>query len=208
MRNLFWGFILIFLGILILLDNLGYADFQELLHDYWPLILVAWGVSIVIRRQSKPAGTQPPIAAGEPKAPPSAEQSSQSSQGGTQYSGDLLHQSNVFGDIFTRVESQTFRGGSVSTVFGDSTIDLTGAAFADGDHELRVHGVFGDSLILLPRDRAIAVAANSVFGTLDILGQHRGGFSSDIQTTTPDYSSVQSRLKITITRVFGDVRVQ
>ena len=34
MRNLFWGFILVMFGVLLLLDNIGIADFGEMIHDY------------------------------------------------------------------------------------------------------------------------------------------------------------------------------
>ena len=193
MRNFYWGFILILFGFLLLLDNLGAIDFKEFISDYWPLLLILWGVSILARRQPRPAG-----AAGA--GVPSPELSSQ-------IDSELVHQSSVFGNIDVKVTSQQFKGGSISTVFGESFIDLSSAKFAEGEHELRVHGVFGDSRIILPPDAAAAVSASSVLGELVIFGQRKGGFSSEIQHMTPNYAQVTNRMKISITRVFGSINV-
>ncbi|MBI5476030.1 MAG: hypothetical protein HY964_04760 [Ignavibacteriales bacterium] len=191
MKNLFGGLILITFGVLFLLDNLGYADFGEVISNYWPLILIFWGISILIRPKNQKI----------PDTKPSIEFSTQSSS-------DMIHQSNVFGDIFTKADSKSFKGGSVSTVFGDSTLDLTDAIWAEGDHELKIHGVFGDTLVILPKNSAVSISASSTFGSLMILGQSKNGFSSDLQTTAGSFESTSNRLKLNITKVFGDVRVQ
>jgi|WetSurMetagenome_2_1015567.scaffolds.fasta_scaffold546126_2 predicted membrane protein len=191
MRNLFGGLILITFGVLFLLDNLGYADFGDVISHYWPLILIFWGASILIHPKRNASSTHQP-----------------NFDSTYQSSSELIHQSNVFGDIFTKIAATNFRGGSISTVFGDSTIDLSGAAWSEGDHELKIHGVFGNSLIILPKDSAVSINANSTFGSLVVLGQSKSGFSSDIQTTAGNFESTNNRLKITITKVFGDVRVE
>ena len=188
MRNLFWGIVLITFGILFLLDNLGYADFHELIHDYWPLILIIWGFSLLVPKRSQPHHQVGGIS--------------------QQVSSDLLHQSNVFGDIFTKITSQNFKGGSLSTVFGDCDVDLSAATLAEGEHELRIHSVFGDSLLILPQDAAVSVTANSMFGDLTILGKHKSGFSPALQSISSPYPASTKRLKIIISKVFGDVRVE
>jgi len=228
MRNLYWGFILIVIGIMLLLDNLGVADFEDIIRDYWPLLLVFWGLGLLLRRRSGPH-SQPSAGSsqsepshmgssetgfsgtGSPQAGSSQMGSSQGawSQGGSsQGESELLHQSSAFGDIAVNVTSPHFRGGSVSTIFGASNLDLSAAGIAEGEHELRIHGVFGDSRLVLPKDAAVAISANSVFGNLVIFGQHKGGISSEIQHVTPNYPAAPSRLKITITKVFGNIKVE
>jgi len=213
MRNLFWGLVLIIIGILILLDNLGYADFQEIISNFWPLLLILWGLSFLLRRrkaehqeaasqQAEAARPAPEVAAGTGSIPPPP------LMGNQEISSDLIHQSNVFGDLYTKITSQQFKGGSISTVFGGCHLDLTAAAFADGDHELRIHSVFGSSLIILPKDAAVSIAASSVVGDLTILGQPKRGFSVDIKTATASFSAKPNRLNIHINNVFGDVRVE
>ncbi len=47
-RNIFWGIILILLGILFILQNLNIIDFSWIsLWRLWPVFLVLWGVSIL-----------------------------------------------------------------------------------------------------------------------------------------------------------------
>ncbi len=47
-RNIFWGIILILLGVLFTLDNLHVIDFDWYnLWRLWPVVLVLWGVSIL-----------------------------------------------------------------------------------------------------------------------------------------------------------------
>ena len=52
MRNLFWGVVLVCFGVVLLLDNLGYADMGEILSNYWPLLLILAGVSVLMKKQS------------------------------------------------------------------------------------------------------------------------------------------------------------
>ena len=202
MRNLFWGIILVSFGTLFLLDNLGVADFGDVMHDFWPLILIIWGASILLRKKeivppASPTQTIPPFS---PPPPPT------SGSSGT-YENELLHQSNVFGNIHVSVSSINFKGGSVSTVFGDCTIDLSKAEFAAGEHILRIHGVFGDSTVIIPKEAAVMVEASTTFGDIAGLGQARQGFSPSLMASTPNYATAEKRLKITVNRVFGDVRV-
>jgi hypothetical protein len=42
--RIFWGLVLILLGVLFLLDQMGRVDFGDLISGWWPLILVAAGV--------------------------------------------------------------------------------------------------------------------------------------------------------------------
>ena len=189
-RNLFLGIVLITIGVLFLLDNLGVADFGDMVHDYWPLILILWGLSIVMRGRA-------PERQAEPASPETAETVER----------DLIHESNVFGSIYIRNGSQNFTGGSLSTVFGDCDLDLSAAVIADGEHELRFHSVFGSSSVILPRDTAVSVSANTTFGALTLLGQRKEGIASTLHVTTPNYDSASKRLKISISNVFGNARI-
>jgi len=213
MRNLFWGTLFILFGVFLLLDNLGYADFSEIMHDYWPVLLILWGGFMLLRKRRSPAptpappGTPPPPTSSQPPPPPPPPPDASSIFPGGALMGELIHQSQVFGDITSRITSQNFKGGSISTIFGDTHIDLTGAVFAEGTHELKVHSVFGNSTLLLPRDAAISVSATSVFGNLTVFGERKGGFSSEIRTSTEAYASQSRRMHISLTKVFGDTRV-
>ncbi|HEV8537748.1 MAG TPA: cell wall-active antibiotics response protein LiaF [Bacteroidota bacterium] len=186
-KDKFIGAILITFGVLFLLDNLGIADVGDIFHDFWPLILVLWGLSI-LRRGKRPASPVQSVSA-QP------------------VDRELLHESSIFGDTFLNVTSTNFKGGSVSTVFGDADVDLSQAVVADGEHELRLRGVFGDSSVTLPKDTAVSIAAKSRFGSVMVLGQRKDGFSSEVLVTSPEYDTSPKRLRISLTKVFGAARI-
>lgn len=187
MRNLFWGIIFVVLGILLLLDNFNVLDFGDVISNFWPLLLIIWGIRILKRRSEISKST-----VGDIK---------------TESSADLLHESNVFGSISLNIQSQNFKGGSVSTVFGDCDIDLSQATITEGEHILRIHSVFGDSLIVLPKSGAVSLSASAVLGDITGLGQRKSGFSPDLKSTSPDFDTANNRLKIIVSKVFGDVKI-
>ncbi|MDQ1119437.1 MULTISPECIES: DUF5668 domain-containing protein [Pseudoxanthomonas] len=54
MRHLIPALILIVLGTLFLLDNLGFPglDVRELIATWWPLLLILGGINLLLRRAS------------------------------------------------------------------------------------------------------------------------------------------------------------
>ncbi len=46
-RKVFWGIVLVFIGLLIWLGNMGYFIFRW--HRDWPLLLVIFGIYILIK---------------------------------------------------------------------------------------------------------------------------------------------------------------
>lgn len=195
MRNMFWGMVLITLGVLFLLDNMGVADFGDIVSRFWPLLLVFWGISVLVRRR-RPQTTYT-----------SAEGFVGSATIASQVTEDLIHHSTVFGDFFAAIVATDFKGGSISTVFGDCNVDLSKATFAEGEHILRIHSVFGDSTIVLPKDAAVFTEARTVFGDVVSQDQRKGGFSAEVQSMSPSYLNADRKLKLTVTKVFGDIRI-
>jgi hypothetical protein len=54
--GLFAGVLLIVIGALFMLDRMGYADLHDVLHNYWPMFLVALGVSRFLKRRKPWSG--------------------------------------------------------------------------------------------------------------------------------------------------------
>lgn len=50
-ETLFWGLALIGAGCVFLLDRLDYADMHHLIRSWWPLFLVAMGLSRIVGRR-------------------------------------------------------------------------------------------------------------------------------------------------------------
>ncbi len=53
--ELYWGLILIAIGVLFLARNLGYIDFYFSMRTYWPVILIVVGVAMILKMLPKKA---------------------------------------------------------------------------------------------------------------------------------------------------------
>lgn len=188
MRNVFWGIILIIFGVLFLLDNMDVIDFGDAIKMYWPLLLVLWGISILVKKKD-------------------SELSAVFGDTVEKVTSELFHESSVFGDLRLEVASENFKGGSISTVFGDCHVDLTKATIAEGEHWLRFSGVFGDVTISLPKDVAVSVSINTLFGDVNVFEERKGGFSPDIRYESQGYGTAPKKLRISASQVFGDITV-
>jgi len=53
-HSVFWGIIFLLFGVLFLLGNLGimYFDFWDFIGDWWPVILIVIGISVIFKRKS------------------------------------------------------------------------------------------------------------------------------------------------------------
>ena len=122
--------------------------------------------------------------------------------------GELFHESNLFGDVDVHVTSKNFKGGSLSTMFGDCEVDLSDAIIADGEHWMRVNGVFGDCRVVIPEDVAISVSASGVFGDVHIFDQRKGGISPALQYSSPQFEHSVKKFKMHVSSVFGSIRIQ
>lgn len=190
------GIILITLGVLFLLDTLNIADFGDLISTYWPLILIFIGFSILSKSRHKPVQTD-------------VEQNISTPVSDKHQSLDasVVHSSSVFGDIDLKFSSKDFHGGTISNVFGDINVDLSEIALADGEHLLKVNGVFGDLHILVPKDIEMYAGGKSVFGDVRVLGNLKTGFGQEINYSSQNYTTAQKKLRLYAHQIFGDVRI-
>jgi predicted membrane protein len=197
-NSIFWGVILILLGILWMFDNLGYIDFWDFVESYWPVILIIIGISIILKNRATKIYEQP-----------EAEMHHSTTARGVKMNieSEKLNYSNIFGDVVLDITSQHFYGGSVSNVFGDIEIDLTKTHIESGEKILHINGVFGDIDIAVSKDLPVAVYGNITFGDIKILGEKRSGISQQLNYKSPNYDQSDKKIKIYISQVFGDIKV-
>lgn len=192
-----WGVILIALGVIFLLDYAGAIEFGPFVRMWWPALLILWGVSLIKRRRSSPADTEGTSVAqtvvGDQRE---------------QLSSDRIGQANVFGNVELGVMSQNFRGGSVSTVFGDCRVDLSRAALAAGENRLTMSGVFGKILLTLPAGAAFSLYANAFMGSVRVQGNQQSGFAPTVVLESPDYAGASKKLRLHLSQVFGEVELR
>ena len=187
-QRFFWGFFIIGLGFLFLLDNLGVVDFGDFVSKFWPLILILVGAKMILTRRTS-AGVH--------------------SRGDVDSVDDStsVNFNHNFGDVRLKLNSQEFTGGEVSNVFGSVEIDMEDIVLAGGSHKLNLKGVFGDMIIILPKSAPINISANTTFGSVRIKKISSSGISGNLIYKSEDFDSAENSLTIHATQVFGDIRV-
>ena len=195
-----WGGILVALGILLLLENLDILSIGDAVRNYWPALLILGGIWILV--QSAPRVEPAPAAAAS-----STGEHQVFGDVNAQESADYLKYSTVFGDARIDADSKQFRGGAVSSVLGDCTIDCSHAAFADGEQSVRVSGVFGDMSVILPPGTIYALGAHTLFGSIHAGKVQRDGISSTVSYRPPEYDGARNKVRLELSAVFGDIEV-
>jgi len=203
------GLILITVGVLFLLDNLGYVSFGDMIHTFWPIILIIIGLSLFMRRSEIFRETQKnPDDFERKQADTSAKANWTTFHGVSSSASDQISASNTFGEVYMILTSKDFQGGSVNTVFGEVDIDATSVELARGEQVLRVHSVFGSTKISLPKGIAFRVTADTSFGDLRVMDTFKNGIFQDIDYSTEGYELAERKLRLIVSQVFGSLRVR
>ena len=194
-NSLFWGSLLVLFGVLFLLDNFYFLDFGEIISTYWPLILVAIGIKILMdhRRQNSESenfDSEEPV----------------DIHGATSHA-DGISESNVFGDINLNITSERFRGGSVSNVFGDMKIDLSKIKLEEGTTKLNIGGVFGDVTVVTPKDVPLKTRSSSIAGDISVRGNKKDGILPKLNQTEGAYETSNTKLFISVSIIFGSINI-
>ncbi|TRX62671.1 hypothetical protein FNH22_00830 [Fulvivirga sp. M361] len=135
------GIIMIAIGGVFLLEEFYYFDFRDILRVFWPVVIIVIGVSLILRRNKK-------------------------SKWDAEKKNDLdyIDDFAIFGGRERVVDSQNFKGGKITALFGGSEISLTNAQLAEGVNELDVFVMFGGTEIRVPADWSVRVEVFSILG--------------------------------------------
>lgn len=192
------GTVLIFLGVVFLLDNFGYINSDWILENFWPLAFIILGIAFIARRPSwqvhghQTGSSIPPGSSGV---------------AGNASFADHLTESEVFGDIDRQIASKSFSGGTCSVVFGNIRLDLTQVELLRGEQSIRINSVFGNVHLQLPQNLEYSVRANHVAGGVNIRGERRGGLFQNVTFQSGGYATAEKRLAIHVSSVFGDTNI-
>ena len=136
----FAGGVVVLAGALLLLDNLGVIRFR--LHDWWPLLLVLAGISIIWRGYDRarfadvdPSSTVSAIA--------------------------------VLGGVERTCGSQDFRGGELTAFMGGCVVDLRKADMKVGEAVIQTFAFWGGIEIKVPEDWTVSLQAFPILGGFD-----------------------------------------
>lgn len=197
--RVWWGVVLIVLGILFILDEHSKVRISEVLLSLWPLLLVGAGLYLIVHAR-RPVDESALVTA------PLADIGI--GRRVVETTSASVRVGNIFGDVRSRVEAHDFTGGSLSTLMGIVTADLTKAALAPGEHALKIDSVMGSVVVRLPRGMAYAVTADGVVGTVRAGRTVRNGFFPSVHLVSDGYREAAGRIHLDISTVFGEVRVE
>jgi hypothetical protein len=193
--RIFWGLLLILLGVFFLLDQMGQLDFGYIISRYWPLILVFAGLwHLVSNGFRNPGGGLLLIAVGTVLMLGKLEILGKSMwhyvwpfliilgglwivfgafgrRGGSRrFIGakeNELDAFSLFSGLNRRVESQSFRGGKGTAIFGGLELDLTQARLAEDKASIELSAIFGGIEVRVPRSWRLEVDGQPFLGGIE-----------------------------------------
>jgi predicted membrane protein len=189
--SVIWGLALMAWGVLLTLGNLHILPVHG--GVFWPIALIAGGVTMLVRpvdfsgwnqkvreMHEQHAQRRTDFSAWRDKRRTEvrdwhekmrsrAGTSGAFSMGGRNFFGNRLRETIVFGSVNRRVQTQQFEGGKVDVVFGSVELDFTEAAISCPDHTavLDVNAVFGGVEIAVPRNWKVVMKTAAVLGGCD-----------------------------------------
>ncbi|MEQ6120456.1 DUF5668 domain-containing protein [Reichenbachiella sp. MALMAid0571] len=111
------------------------------LRDWWPLILVAIGISILMKRRHQ-GFSRDTVSIDE----------------------DYIDEVSIFGGSKKKVSAQNFKGGKVTSIFGGSEINFLDARLSNEENIIDVFCMFGGSSFIVPADWTIVMESFIIFG--------------------------------------------
>ena len=132
---------LVFLGIgtfFILPDILDVPHFR--MRDWWPLILIAVGISIFLRRKSH-VSSEPGI-----------------------NNDEYFEDTSIFGGSEKTITSQNLKAARINSIFGGSELNMLGAKLGQKEVIVDCFCLFGGSEIIIPNDWTVVNDMFVLFG--------------------------------------------
>ncbi len=170
--------IVLALGVLFQLNRLDYLEI-EVFKLFWPIVLIIIGLNILFTKGVKHHHVKV-----------DAEKWS------TNVVNDATVDSFViFSGLETNNQSQEFKGGKLTAIFGGIELNLTGANLSDNEAFIEATSLFGGIDIYVPNNWRVEMSGTPIFG----------GWSNK---TRPNGDPNAPVLKVRCTAIFGGIEVK
>ncbi|MBE0712794.1 MAG: hypothetical protein IH583_10455 [Candidatus Aminicenantes bacterium] len=192
--RIFWGLLLILLGFIFLLDQMGRLDFGDLVGHYWPVVFILIGISILLSNNFQNVGSGiffilfgaffllmrlrvfdqavwrylwplAVISAGLWILLRPAWHPDKKKI--NEMTADDLAISLVLSGTSRKVESQNFKGGKADVVLGSAEVDFRGARLSGGQATLLLSVVLGSIELTVPHEWQVVIEGTPVLGSMD-----------------------------------------
>jgi predicted membrane protein len=192
--RIFWGLILIIIGILFLLDRMGQIDFGSFFSRYWPLLLILAGLwHLLANNLRNAAGGVILIIIGSVFMLAKLEilgrsawhyvwpllliilgvwilfgltagRSSESHPGAKENELDAFV---MLSGLKRRIESQNFQGGKATSILGGIELDFTRARLAEGRAAIELTAILGGIEVRVPQTWRVEVEGRPLLGGIE-----------------------------------------
>ncbi len=142
-RNKLFGAMLAVIGLLTILPRI-FPTFYFNDDFLFPIILIALGVLIIFRRRPSYYNHR--------------------WQAGKTVDKDYIDEVAIFGGTHKIINSDNFKGGNITSIFGGSEIDFTQSKLAEGDIIVDIVMIFGGANFIVPRDWNVRLNVTPIFG--------------------------------------------
>jgi lia operon protein LiaF len=178
----FWGMVLLVLGVVWLLNNVGvmYFDLGDFLSRAWPAAIIIVGVWLLFGGRHRKTVTQ--VDATETV-------------------------SHSVGDVDLKPGEIGHDGLHVNVSAGEVHLDLGATRFQDRENWIVVKLGLGDIRIVVPKSLPVKIEGRTGIGDLHIFDNHRDGFGAKLDFQDPDYERAQRKLYLVAKSGLGDVKV-
>lgn len=194
--RIFWGLLLIVLGVLFLFDRMGRLDFGDLVGHYWPVVFILIGISILLSNNFKNVGSGiffilfgaffllirlrvfdqavwrylwPLAIIGVGLWILFRPAWHPDKKKINEMTADDLAISLVLSGTSRKVESQNFKGGKADVVLGSAEVDFRGARLSGGQATLLLSVVLGSIELTVPHEWQVVLEGTPVLGSMDSL---------------------------------------
>lgn len=127
-------------GFFILPDLFPYVHYRDI-YKFWPLLIVLAGLLFFLRKKPVFNNSLTDV-----------------------HSDEIIDEINIFGGGASQVESQNFKGGKITAVFGGSEISLERCKMSNEGAVLDLVTIFGGTKLVIPRDWNVRTEVVSIFG--------------------------------------------
>lgn len=114
------------------------------------------------------------------------------------FNKDSIDDVSIFGGGEKTYFSESFKGGSITAIFGGAEIDLTKCKLAEGDNVLEIFALFGGAEIHVPKEWNVLVDVVPIFG----------GVSNKSKKDPVDVKDLTRTLYIKGTAMFGGFEIK
>jgi predicted membrane protein len=138
------GLILITISTVLITGEVFDMGFWEVVRLIIPLVLIIAGLSIIMHKQAF-SSRQINVPAGENV-------------------NDYINETNIFSGGEKQLSSHNFKGGTITSIFGGSELDMRLSKMAPGVNSIDLLCIFGGNSLKVPEDWEVKIDVNAIFG--------------------------------------------